>query len=516
MASYTSVTATPQGCTHNSASSSCKVPNARRYASNRKALNPNATEGGGDVDSTVNLTYNPAGQIQSRTQSNDAAYTWASSGADKTLGLGYDRGNRLTSSSSSIITLNDVRGNLQGFVSPYVMGNNNRYLYDVESRLSSVTSASKPFASLKYDPSGMLSNLTTPQSSTDYLYDGDDLIAEYQSGALLRRYIHGDGPDEPVASYEGAGLSTRYYLHADERGSVVAVSDATGAGVATSKYSVDGASASLASEFGFTGQLWLPSVQLYYFKARMYSPQLGRFMQRDPLGYAAGLNLYAYAGGDPVNARDPSGLAWECIGGYLYRMDPKPTSMPDDALKSKLAEVAVSGHYEIPPCVQAPTLVVGAAPNPNQGGAGNGGAQGAQDQTGCHPSQSDMANSGIVNIRFSQGSATAGATSGDAFGTFTTTRGYGGIFHTYFDGAFYGAPGFGVAYGTGKSRSLATFNGVNYNVVATLGPYSFSDNFDPDSLRHVGYTDEASTIGLGLGVTRSVTTLLVTTCPGPK
>ena len=159
-----------------------------------------------------------------------------------------------------------------------------------------------------YDPSGMLSNLTTPQSSTDYLYDGDDLIAEYQSGAVLRRYIHGDGPDEPVASYEGAGLSTRYYLHADERGSVVAVSDATGAAVATSKYSVDGASASLASEFGFTGQLWLPSVQLYYFKARMYSPQLGRFMQRDPLGYAAGLNLYAYAGGDPVNARDPSGL----------------------------------------------------------------------------------------------------------------------------------------------------------------------------------------------------------------
>ena len=128
----------------------------------------------------------------------------------------------------------------------------------------------------------------------------------------MRRYIHGDGADEPVASYQGAGLSTRYYLHADERGSVVAVSDASGAAVGTSKYSVDGASASLVSEFGFTGQLWLPSVQLYYFKARMYSPQLGRFMQRDPLGYAAGLNLYAYAGGDPVNRTDPSGLTDVC------------------------------------------------------------------------------------------------------------------------------------------------------------------------------------------------------------
>jgi hypothetical protein len=50
--------------------------------------------------------------------------------------------------------------------------------------------------------------------------------AKYQSGAVVRRYIHGDGADEPVASYEGAGLTTRYYLHADERGSVVAVSDA--------------------------------------------------------------------------------------------------------------------------------------------------------------------------------------------------------------------------------------------------------------------------------------------------
>jgi len=46
-----------------------------------------------------------------------------------------------------------------------------------------------------------LSNVTTPQSSTDYLYDGDDLIAKYQSGAVVRRYIHGDGADEPVASY---------------------------------------------------------------------------------------------------------------------------------------------------------------------------------------------------------------------------------------------------------------------------------------------------------------------------
>ena len=157
------------------------------------------------------------------------------------------------------------------------------------------------------------------------------------------------------------------------------MSDATGAGVATSKYSVDGASASLASEFGFTGQLWLPSVQLYYYKARMYSPQLGRFMQRDPLGYAAGLNLYAYAGGDPVNARDPSGLTWECINGGPMWIEPKPTHLPD------LPEVMVSASQPRPTCSIPETAFGGITANPNQGGAGNGGGQGGGGPQGKPP-----------------------------------------------------------------------------------------------------------------------------------
>ncbi len=51
----------------------------------------------------------------------------------------------------------------------------------------------------------------------------------------------------------------------------------------------------------------LPEAQLYFYKARVYDPIAGRFLQTDPIGYEGGTNVYGYVGGDPVNVSDPSG-----------------------------------------------------------------------------------------------------------------------------------------------------------------------------------------------------------------
>jgi RHS repeat-associated protein len=187
----------------------------------------------------------------------------------------------------------DLKGNL-------LSDGTRSYSYTAENRLASGASTN-----IYYDALGRLVHLT---SGINFHYHGGEFIETQSASGATRRYVHGPGVDEPLVWYEGAGTNDRRYLHADERGSIVAVSDDSGNVIGINKYDEYGVPAATnIGTFGYTGQVWLPELGLWHYKARMYDPRLGRFLQPDPIGYEDGLNMYAYAGADPVNMADSTG-----------------------------------------------------------------------------------------------------------------------------------------------------------------------------------------------------------------
>ena len=194
------------------------------------------------------------------------------------------------------------------------------YGYDGDGRLATVTRNALPEASYGYDAFQRRVLETAGGTTRHFLHDPDGhLLAEATSaGATTTEYVWlGDTPLAMVADVDTASPRL-FWFRTDQLGTPQKLTDQAGNLAWDAVLEPFGELAALtvnlvAQPLRFPGQYADPATGLHQNWHRDYDPSLGRYLQPDPLGIAAGANLYGYAGGNPISRSDRDGRVWDTL-----------------------------------------------------------------------------------------------------------------------------------------------------------------------------------------------------------
>jgi len=177
------------------------------------------------------------------------------------------------------------------------------YNWDSRKRLTLITGV----ASFLYDGLNRRESITQGGTTKAYLYDGLNPVQEQQGGSVFANLLTGLGIDKRFTRTTGGVTST---FLTDLLGSTMALTNSSGVIQTSYAYGPYGGvtvtGASNSNTYQYAGRE-NDGTGLDYYRARYYKPSYGRFISEDQIGLNGGSNLYAYAGGNPVNYNDPTG-----------------------------------------------------------------------------------------------------------------------------------------------------------------------------------------------------------------
>ena len=361
---------------------SATLPSDSAVASRAYAYDPAGNRTREQVDVTTSaFSFNTVNQLTAQSAGSDLAFT-GTVNEPATLTVG---GNAATVDASGLwvgraavtigansipLVATDLNGNITNkTISVTVSGGVARTLtYDLDGNLTD-NDAGQTYA---WDAANRLISITQGSNVTAFVYNGlGQRVQEKLNGTVVKQWIWNGGA-QPAEERDASNAVTKrfyaageqigssaYFFTSDHLGSIREMIDSTGLIRARYDYDPYGritkVSGDLEADFGFTGFYRHQASGLNLTLYRAYDPELGRWLNRDPIGESGELNLYSYVGNNTINFLDPFGLRpltaceKQALAPYIPKVDLDNANLHDGQVPWWLGKdyVGITLHNDI-------------------------------------------------------------------------------------------------------------------------------------------------------------------------